>query len=62
MVEYKVLVLLEGKLMFLELFIVGKFKSSKFRLNEKRDFVGWKCYVDFDWKANAAGLVDLLVQ
>lgn len=62
MVEYKVLVLLEGELMFLELFTVAKFKSSQFRLNEKRDFVGWKCYVDFDWKANTVGLVDLLVQ
>lgn len=48
--------------MFLELFTVAKFKSSQFRLNEKRDFVGWKCYVDFDWKANTVGLVDLLVQ
>lgn len=59
--EDKVLILLEGELVFLELFAVGEFYSSQFGLNQKRDLVRGECYVDFDWESNAIGLVYFFV-
>lgn len=58
----QVLVLLEGKFVFLELVTVRELDRSKFRLEEERDLVAWQGDVDFYRVPDAGVIVDLSVQ